>query len=54
MVVLITESINICQWHGVLGFWGLIGSPVSGMDAADFISANGDIAQNGSDYEVGQ
>jgi len=38
---------------GVAANWDLIGSPVSGMDAADFISANAGLAQNGSDYGVG-
>ena len=38
---------------GVSANWDLIGSPTTNTDAADFISANGDIATSGSDYGIG-
>ena len=38
---------------GVSNNWDLIGSPVTGQDAADFISSNGDIAENSGDYGIG-
>ena len=34
-------------------YWDLIGPPVSGNDAADFIGDNGDIAENSGDYGIG-
>ena len=38
---------------GVSNNWDLIGSPVTGQDAADFISSNGDIAEQSGDYGIG-
>ncbi len=34
-------------------YWDLIGSPTSSTDAADFITDNGDLAENGDDYAIG-
>ena len=51
-------SVSVTYGRYVIGvsfgdYWDLIGAPTSGTDAADFIGANGDLAENSGDYGIG-